>query len=123
LASRALERGQAAPGQFWSLRKPSNWRNWADRRLGIPERGTDGRGAVAAHCPTRVSAGSNRRWPRYERCVDGAPLNSDEADPDISRADFMFCMTAITWGWGVAQTADRLKMEDAKIQKSSRALR
>jgi hypothetical protein len=47
--------------------------------------------------PARVSAGGNRRWPSYERCVDGAPLNSEETGPDISRADFVFCMTAITW--------------------------
>ena len=56
--------------------------------------------------PARVSAGGNRRWPSYERCVDGAPLNSEETGPDISRADFVFCMTAITWGWSVADTAD-----------------
>ena len=37
-----------------------------------------------------------RRVKLDERCVDGAPLNSEETGPDISLADFVFCMTAIT---------------------------
>ena len=56
----------------------------------------------------------------YERCVEGAPLNSEETGPDISRADFVFCMTAITWGWNVAETADRLMEESAKAQASGK---
>ena len=47
------------------------------------------------HAP-RISG--NRSWPSYTRCLDGAPLNSEETGPDVSRADFVFCMTAITWG-------------------------
>jgi hypothetical protein len=70
--------------------------------------------------PARVSAGGNRRWPSYERCVDGAPMNSEETGPDISRADFVFCMTAITWGWGVADAADRLMEESTKAQGAGR---
>src|ERR1700733_3169339 len=46
--------------------------------------------------PARSRPGPGvRKWPSYERCVDGAPLNSEETGPDISRADFVFCMTAI----------------------------
>jgi hypothetical protein len=71
--------------------------------------------------PARVSAGGSRRWPSYARCVDGAPLNSEETGPDISRADFVFCMTAITWGWSVTETADRLMKESAKAQANRRA--
>jgi hypothetical protein len=71
--------------------------------------------------PARVSAGGNRRWPSYTRCVDGAPLNSEETGPDISRADFVFCMTAITWGWSAADAADRLMEESTKAQASGRA--
>ena len=70
--------------------------------------------------PARVSPGSNRRWPSYERCVDGAPLNSEETGPDISRADFVFCMTAITWGWSVDDTAARLMEESTKAQENGR---
>jgi len=71
--------------------------------------------------PARVSASGNRRWPSYERCVDGAPLNSEETGPDISRADFVFCMTAITWGWSVDATAARLMEESTKAQINGKA--
>jgi hypothetical protein len=37
--------------------------------------------------PRPCSAGGNRKRPTYERCVKGAPLNSEETGPDISRAD------------------------------------
>jgi hypothetical protein len=70
--------------------------------------------------PPRVSPG-NRRWPSYARCVDGAPLNSEETGPDISRADFVFCMTAITWGWTVQETAVRLMEESTKAQAQGKA--
>jgi hypothetical protein len=70
--------------------------------------------------PARVSPGT-RRWPSYARCVDGAPLNSEETGPDISRADFVFCMTAITWGFGVEATAERLMEESTKAQANGKA--
>jgi hypothetical protein len=53
--------------------------------------------------------------------VDGAPLNSEETGPDISRADFVFCMTAITWGWSVDATAARLMEESTKAQINGKA--
>ena len=67
--------------------------------------------------PARTRPGTDRRrWPSYARCVDGAPLNSEETGPDISRADFVWCMTAITWGWSVKDTAARLMEESTKAQ-------
>lgn len=70
--------------------------------------------------PARASPGANRRWPSYERCVDGAPLNSEETGPDISRADFVFCMTAITWGWTTEEAAERLMEESTKAQANGK---
>src|SRR5450755_2471324 len=76
--------------------------------------------------PLRISparlrpSGSNRKWPSYARCVDGAPLNSEETGPDISRADFVFCMTAIDWGWSVDETAERLMEESTKAQENGK---
>ena len=64
----------------------------------------------------RPGTGGSRRWPSYARCVDGAPLNSEETGPDVSRADFVWCMTAITWGWSAEETAARLMEESAKAQ-------
>jgi len=59
--------------------------------------------------PPRSGPGpGKRRWPSYGRCLDGAPLNSEETGPDTSRADFVWCMTAITWGWTVDETKARL---------------
>jgi hypothetical protein len=71
--------------------------------------------------PARVSAGGSRKWPSYARCVDGAPLNSEGTGPDVSRADFVFCMTAITWGWSVDDAADRLMEESAKARANGKA--
>jgi RepB DNA-primase from phage plasmid len=65
--------------------------------------------------------GSNRKWPSYARSVDGAPLNSEETGPDISRADFVWCMTAITWGWTVQEAAARLMEESSKAQTQGQA--
>src|SRR3954447_5238318 len=48
--------------------------------------------------PTRSIPGNSGRWPSYAKALDGAPLNSEETGPDESRADFVWCMTAITWG-------------------------
>lgn len=70
--------------------------------------------------PPRVSRG-HRRWPSYARCLDGAPLNSEETGPDQSRADFVWCMTAISWGWSKDETAERLMEESAKAQVNGRA--
>ncbi|MGE0281372.1 MAG: DNA-primase RepB domain-containing protein [Rhizobiaceae bacterium] len=62
-----------------------------------------------------------RRWPSYERCLDGAPLNSEETGPDTSRADFVWCMTAVTWGWTAQETADRLMEESPKARTNGRS--
>jgi hypothetical protein len=68
--------------------------------------------------PRRRAPGSTRKWPSYARCVDGAPLNHDETGPDISKADFVWCMTAITWGWTVDETKNRLMEESTKAQEN-----
>ena len=71
--------------------------------------------------PARVSPGTNRKWPSYAKCLDGAPLDSEETGPDRSRADFVWCMTAITWGWSVQDTAARLMEESSKAQANGKA--
>ena len=53
--------------------------------------------------------------------LDGAPLNSEGTGPDISRADFVWCMTAITWGWSVDETAERLMEESPRRGRTARA--
>jgi hypothetical protein len=69
--------------------------------------------------PARSRSGpGTRKWPSYARCVEGAPPNRDKTGPDISRADFVFCMTAISWGWSVDETRMRLMEESRKAQEN-----
>jgi hypothetical protein len=60
----------------------------------------------------------NRKWPSYQRCVLGAPENRDKTGPDVSRADFTWCMTAITWGWSIEETAANLLEISAKAREN-----
>jgi hypothetical protein len=59
-----------------------------------------------------------RGWPSYQRCVDNAPPAREGGRPDISRADFTFCLLAIDWGWSVEETAARLLQESSKAQEN-----
>jgi RepB DNA-primase from phage plasmid len=74
--------------------------------------------APLPEAPAR-SAG-NRRWPSYAICLDGAPFNSEENGPDRSRADFVWCMTAITWGFGVDETVEQLMEQSTKARANGR---
>ena len=80
------------------------------------------RSAPAAPRP-RIPHGRQRatRWPSYQRCVDNAPPARSGGRPDISRADFTFCLLALDWGWGVAETADRLMLESDKARANGEA--
>ena len=60
----------------------------------------------------------SNQWPSYLRCVNGAPLNHDKTGPDISRADFTWCMTAISWGHGIEATAAQLMEESTKAREN-----
>ncbi len=66
-------------------------------------------------------AAKPRPWPNYQRCVDNAPPAHGEDHPDISRADFTFCLLAIDWGWGVEETAARLMQESGKARENGEA--
>jgi hypothetical protein len=71
---------------------------------------------VSAICAGR--ADPHRRpkaWPSYERCLQNAPPTHLGDRPDVSRADFTFCLLAIDWGWSLAETCERL------LEKSSKA--
>jgi len=64
------------------------------------------------------SAPNNRKWPSYQRCLEGAPPNHGNTGPDISRADFTWCMTALTWGWNIEDTADKLLELSGKAREN-----
>ncbi len=61
-----------------------------------------------AHVLTPGGRPSRKKWPSYAYCVQHAPMSHGEDRPDISRADFTWCRTAIEWGWGIQDTASRL---------------
>ena len=62
-----------------------------------------------------------RGWPSYQRCVENAPEAREGGRPDISRADFTFCLLALDWGWGVEETVARLMQESGKAQQNGEA--
>jgi hypothetical protein len=70
--------------------------------------------------PVRVSA-SARRWPSYQRCLENAPAARGDDRPDVSRADFTWCLIALDWGFTVEETATRLMEESRKAQDSGEA--
>jgi len=75
--------------------------------------------------PNRVSpahrAGKARRWPSYVLCVQKAPPIHQGERPDISRADFTWCMMAVDWGHSPEDTAARLMLESSKAQENGEA--
>jgi hypothetical protein len=72
--------------------------------------------------PARIRMpSSNRTWPSYTHALDGAPLDSEGQGPDRSRADFVWCMTASTWGFGVDEIAERLIEESSKARANGKS--
>jgi hypothetical protein len=67
-------------------------------------------------------SGSNRRWPSYARCLEGAPPS--ESTPGANRqsiADFTWCLIAADWGWKPEEIARRLMEESAKARDNGPA--
>jgi hypothetical protein len=67
--------------------------------------------------PPSPALGEPHRWPSYAQALDGAPLNRAGDGPDRSRADFVWCMAAISWGFGIEETAGRLLTESARARE------
>lgn len=61
---------------------------------------------------------SRKKWPSYKFCVDHAPMTHGDDRPDISRADFTWCRTAIEWGWSIQATAGRLMELSSKAKEN-----
>jgi hypothetical protein len=75
--------------------------------------------AAAPRPPAPRRSGSRRPgWPSYSKCVAGAPLNREQTGPDISRADFTFCLLALDWGQTQEATAARLMEESPKAKEN-----
>lgn len=68
--------------------------------------------------PRVVAGAQTRRWPSYEQCLRNAPGVQPGDRPDVSRADFTFCLLAIDWGWSIEQTCQRLVEKSRKAQEN-----
>jgi hypothetical protein len=62
-----------------------------------------------------------KHWPSYERCLENAPPAHRSDRPDISRADFTFCLLAIDWGWNPVETCQRLMQHSRKARERGEA--
>ncbi len=72
-----------------------------------------------SRAPSRRAAPA--AWPSYQRCLQNAPPAREGDRPDVSRADFTFCLIAIDWGWSVEDTARRLMEESRKAEENGEA--
>jgi hypothetical protein len=71
--------------------------------------------------PFRASrTGRAKVWPSYARCLAQAPPAKHHKGPDRSMADFVWCMTAIDWGFGEQATAERLLEESGRAREKGR---
>lgn len=77
---------------------------------------------VIAEIKTRVAGINNARargWPSYAKCVEGAPpVHGGDDRPDISKADFTFCMIAIDWGHSIKDAAEKLMEVSTKAKEN-----
>jgi RepB DNA-primase from phage plasmid len=77
---------------------------------------------LPAICPGRVSFPTRAKaWPSYQRCLQNAPPAHNSDRPDVSRADFTFCLLAIDWGWSVGETWQRLMQHSTKARSNGEA--
>lgn len=75
--------------------------------------------AEPVYAPRRVSSFlTARTWPDYARCLHGAPPNHAGDAPDISRADFFWCMMAAQRNHTVEEIAGRLMELSPKAKEN-----
>jgi hypothetical protein len=58
--------------------------------------------------PTRFESDHLRQWPDYQYNLDRAKPKKNGDGLDLSGVDFVWCMTAATWGFGANDTAEML---------------
>jgi RepB DNA-primase from phage plasmid len=71
--------------------------------------------------PARPGFRGTEKWPTYALCLDKAPPNRDGSGPDRSRADYVWCMIAISWGHGIDDTAAHLLQESRKAREDGKS--
>ena len=61
-----------------------------------------------------------RKWPDYQKCLDGAPANAAGDGPKRAMADFAWCMIAADWGFSLQDTVARLIEQSTKAQENGK---
>lgn len=57
------------------------------------------------------------KWPDYQRCLDNAPPGAS-GNPQRTRADFVWCQIALSWGHSIEETAARLLELSSKAREN-----
>jgi hypothetical protein len=73
---------------------------------------------VGTPMPTTRTSGRAKAWPSYARCLQNAPRAHEGDRPDVSRADFTFCLLAIDWGWSMEQACQQLLKNSGKAREN-----
>lgn len=68
----------------------------------------------------REAAIRARKLPDYNRCLQSAPPNHANTGPDVSRADFAFCMMAFDWGFSIEETVSGLMDLSPKAKENGK---
>jgi len=76
---------------------------------------------VVSHSICMAPVRRAKPWPSYERCLANAPCARDSDRPDVSRADFTFCLLAIDWGWSEEAVCQRLLEKSNKARENGAA--
>ena len=71
--------------------------------------------------PVRRPNWGAKAWPSYERCLQNAPPAHGSDRPDVSRADFTFCLLAIDWGWSIEETCEHLLKKSSQARENGEA--
>lgn len=74
--------------------------------------------AALRHSTHPASGRHAQAWPSYRRCLQNAPCACGSHRPDVSRADFTFCLLAMDWGWSMAATSQRLMEKSSKAREN-----
>ena len=64
------------------------------------------------------ASGRAKAWPSYARCLQNARRAHEGDRPDVSRADFTFCLLAIDWGWSMEQACQQLLRNSGKAREN-----
>jgi hypothetical protein len=69
--------------------------------------------------PLRAShtAPRTHKWPDYQRVLDQSPLGAS-GNPQRTKADFVWCKIALSWGHSIEDTAARLMELSTKAQEN-----